>query len=255
MRIYPFNFVYLCLMLLGVAAVLLIWRSLRDKPEQTRKSFLVGLCAANIVLYFVYKGLLSVDAEFVAVSGLERFNWFNELPLQLCNINLFLIPIGVMTGKRGILGFSFFIAPLAALLALLFPEAAFVGYSLTQPRIIGFYLTHLLIVICGLSLLTLGFYCPDFKDFPGIVAAFIVLSLGAHIVNIVLRHTVCPQADYFFTFGADISILNLLWRLIPIPYVYLLPGLIVLLAYMTLVTFGVRAVMTAADKRAAEPVV
>ena len=248
MRIYPFNFIYICLLMLGAAATLLIWRSLRGRPQRTRERFLLWLCAANIVLYFVYKGFLSVDAEFVQVSGIERFNWFNELPLQLCNINLFLIPIGVMTRKRGILGFAFFIAPLAALMALMFPEAAFVGYSITQPRIIGFYLTHLLIVICGISLLTLGFYRPEFRDFPGIISAFIVLSLGAHIINTVLRHTVCPQASYFFTYGADISVLNLLWQLIPIPYIYLLPALLVLLAYMSLVTLCFRKSGTSAEE-------
>ena len=154
MQIYPFNIVYIFLMLLGAATLMLIWHALRDKPETTRKRVLVIICALNIVFYFVYKGFLSVDAEFLEISGLESFNWFNELPLQLCNINLFLIPLGVMTKKRGVLGFSFFIAPLAAMLALLFPEIAFTGYSLSQPRILGYYVTHLLIVICGLSLFT-----------------------------------------------------------------------------------------------------
>ena len=252
MQIYPFNIVYIFLMLLGAATLMLIWHALRDKPETTRKRVLVIICALNIVFYFVYKGFLSVDAEFLEISGLESFNWFNELPLQLCNINLFLIPLGVMTKKRGVLGFSFFIAPLAAMLALLFPEIAFTGYSLSQPRILGYYVTHLLIVICGLSLFTLGFYRPDFKDFPGIVAAFIVLSLGAHLVNIVLRHSVCPQANYFFTFGADISILNLLWSFIPKAYVYLLPGLLILLAYMTAITVLIRLVSDSSARRAAE---
>lgn len=248
MRIYPFNFVYICLLALGALLLLLMHRTLRGKPESVRKKYLLWLCAANIVLYFVYKGFLSVDAEFVQVSGIERFNWFNELPLQLCNINLFLIPLGAATGKRGIMGFAFFIAPLAALLALMFPEAAFVGYLITQPRILGFYLTHLLIVVCGISLYTLGFYKPEFADFPGIIAAFVVLSLGAHIINTVLRRTVCPQASYFFTYGADISVLNLLWRLIPIPYIYLLPALLVLLAYMSLVTLFFRKSGTLAEE-------
>ena len=40
------------------------------------------------------------------------FNIFNELPLHLCNINLFLIPLGVWKRNRSIMGFSFFVAPL-----------------------------------------------------------------------------------------------------------------------------------------------
>ena len=107
---------------------------------------------------------------------------------------------------------------------------------------LGFYLTHLLLIVCGISLTTLGFYRPEYRDFPGIIAAFIVLSLGAHLVNTILRNTVCPQADYFFTYGADISVLNMLWSVIPIPYVYLLPALAVLLAYMGAITLGFNTV-------------
>lgn len=240
--IKPFNFVHICLLAVGVGAIYLIWYKLRGKSEKTRERFLMGLCVANIALYFIYKAFLSVDAEFVQVSGLEKFNWFNELPLQLCNINLFLIPIGILTRRRGILGFAFFIAPLGAAMALTFPEIAFNGYSLLLPRMLGFYFTHLLLIVCGISLTTLGFYRPEYRDFPGIVAAFIVLSLGAHLVNTILRSTVCPQADYFFTYGADISVLNLLWSVIPIPYVYLLPALAVLLAYMGAITLGFNTV-------------
>ena len=144
--IKPFNFVHICLLAVGVGAIYLIWYKLRGKPEKTRERFLIGLCIANIVLYIAYKAFLSVDAEFVQVSGLEKFNWFNELPLQLCNINLFLIPIGILTRRRGILGFAFFIAPLGAAMALTFPEIAFNGYSLLLPRMLGFYLTHLLLI-------------------------------------------------------------------------------------------------------------
>ena len=125
--IKQFNFVHICLLAVGVGAIYLIWYKLRGKSEKTRERFLIGLCVANIALYFIYKVFLSVDAEFVQVSGLEKFNWFNELPLQLCNINLFLIPIGILTRRRGILGFAFFIAPLGAAMALTFPEIAFNG--------------------------------------------------------------------------------------------------------------------------------
>ena len=63
-------------------------------------------------------------------------------------------------------GFSFFVAPLGALMALLFPEPLFSGFSLLMPRIFGYYVTHAILVVCGLSLATLGFYRPDPKDIP-----------------------------------------------------------------------------------------
>ena len=160
------------------------------------------------------------------------FNIFNELPLHLCNINLFLIPIGLWKRNRSIMGFSFFVAPLGALMALLFPEPLFSGFSLFLPRIFGYYVTHALLVVCGLSLATLGFYRPDPKDIPRILKTFGLLAVGAHLINLLLRLTLCPEANYFFTYGAEISVLKLFWRIIPVPLLYGLPAPLILAGYM-----------------------
>ncbi len=172
MIIRPFNAAHLLLLALAAGAVVLLWVLLRGQPERCRSAVLIALCAANIIGFFVYKGFLSRDMQFLQASGLDRFNWFSELPMQLCNINMFLIPIGILTKRRSLLGFAFFVAPLAALMALVFPEAPFVGYSLWLPRMLGFYATHILIIVCGLSLVTLGFYRPQFRDIPGIAGTF-----------------------------------------------------------------------------------
>lgn len=235
MIVSPLNRTFLLLMLALLTAVWLLWFALRRASERVRAAVLLAICACNIAGFFVYKSFLSVDAEFLRLSGLERFNWLSELPVQLCNINMFLIPLGILTKRRSILGFSFFLAPLGAAMALFFPELPFSGFSLALPRILGFYLTHMTLILCGLSLATLDFYRPERRDFPGILAAFLVLAAGAHVLNTLLRPTLCPEANYFFTYGADISILNFLWNLIPIPFFYELPALLLLLGYMGLV--------------------
>ena len=49
-----------------------------------------------------YKLSLSMDAAYVRAYYPNGFNIFNELPLHLCNINLFLIPLGVWKRHRSI---------------------------------------------------------------------------------------------------------------------------------------------------------
>ena len=237
MIIRPFNAGFFLLMGFTVGAILLLWVLLRGQPEHRRAAVLITLCMVNIIGFFVYKVFLSKDAQFLVLSGLNRFNWFNELPLQLCNINMFLIPIGILTHRRSLLGFAFFVAPLGALMALIFPEMPFSGYSLWMPRIFGFYLTHALIIVCSFSLVTLDFYRPRPKDLPSVIGTFLALGFAALLVDVLLRHTVCPQANYFFVFGqdVDISILNLFWKWIPVPFLYELPALVILSAYMGLV--------------------
>lgn len=107
MIIRPFNAAYLLLLAFAAGAVVLLWALLRGRSERCRAAVLIALCAVNIIGFFVYKGFLSRDVQFLQASGLDRFNWFNELPLQLCNINMFLIPIGILTHRRSLLGFAF----------------------------------------------------------------------------------------------------------------------------------------------------
>ena len=85
--------------------------------------------------------------------------------------------------------------------------------------------------------MTLGFYRPQFRDIPGIAGTFFLLGIGALAVNFLLRHTVCPLANYFFVYGGDvdISILNLFWKWLPVPFLYELPALLILVGYMALI--------------------
>ena len=178
LSITPFRGLHLLLLLLTAAAALLIFLLLRKKPEARRSRLLIGMCLFNLALFTVYKLSLSMDAAYIRAYYPNGFNIFNELPLHLCNINLFLIPIGLWKRNRSILGFAFFVAPLGALMALLFPEPLFSGFSLFLPRIFGYYVTHALLVVCGLSLATLGVYRPDPQETHGSSRPLVCLPLA-----------------------------------------------------------------------------
>ena len=148
--ITPFQGLHLLLLLLTAVAVLLIFLLLRRKPEARRSRFLIGVCFFNLALFAGYKLSLSMDAAYVRACYPNGFNIFNELPLYLRNINLFLIPLGVWKRNRSIMGFSFFVAPLGALMALLFPAPLL--YGLPAPLI----LAGCMYAVCALSRLTRG---------------------------------------------------------------------------------------------------
>lgn len=107
MIIRPFNAGFFLLVAIMIGAIVLLWALLHGQPERWRAAVLITLCMVNIIGFFVYKWFLSGDAEFLQVSGLDKFNWFNELPLQLCNINMFLIPIGILTHRAPCSGLPF----------------------------------------------------------------------------------------------------------------------------------------------------
>ena len=54
----------------------------------------------------------------------------------------------------------------------------------------------------------------------------------APAADLLLRLTLCPEANYFFTYGAEIGVLKLFWRIIPAPLLYELPAPLILAGYM-----------------------
>ena len=250
----PFNTLFLLcfggFILLLIAASIL----LRGKSEKTKQTVLVAACVVTLIGYFIYKYLLSLDSDYnVITANMGGFNWWGELPLQLCNINMILIPIAVLRKSRPLMSFSFFLGPLGALMALVMPGNGFDGYSLLLPRMLGYYGTHFMIVIEGLALVCFGLYRPRFRDLPRALLAAFIISLCIFLVNMLLRWSgLHPKANYFFSVETEGNfLLDIFYGWIPYPFLYLLPCILILGGYMQLVTTPFALIDRARAKTAA----
>ena len=222
------------LLLLIVASLLL-----RGKSERAKQTVLVTACLVTLIGFFVYKYMLSIDSDYnVITADLGGFNWWGELPLHLCNVNMILIPIAVLRRNRPLMCFCFFLAPLGALMALLMPGSGFDGYSLFLPRMLGYFGTHFMIVIEGLALVTFGLYRPRFADLPRAVLTALAIAFGIFLINLLLRWSgLHPHANYFYSVETEGNfLLEIFHRWIPVPYLYLMPCVGILGVYMLLVT-------------------
>ena len=233
------------LLLLVLASVLL-----RGKSEKTRGAVLIAACVVTLIGFVFYKYYLSLDSEYNAITaGMGGFNWWGELPLQLCNINMIIIPIAVLKKNRSLMCFGFFLGPLGALMALLMPGNGFDGYSLLLPRMLGYYGTHFMVVIEGLALASFGLFRPKFRDLPKAALAVLVIAFVIFLLNLLLRWTgLHPKANYFFSVETEGNfLLELFHSWLPFPFLYLLPCIVILGVYMLLVTIPFEL----ADRRAA----
>ena len=238
---HPFNGVFFACFAPFLLLLVLAGVCLRGKSERTKKTVLVTACVLTLLGFFVYKYFLSIDAEFNEVTAsMGGFNWWGELPLQLCNINLILIPIAVLTNRRALMSFAFFVGPLGALMALVMPGTGFDGYSILLPRMLGYYGTHFMVIIEALALAVFGLYRPRFRDLPGTIAALLVVSLAVFGFNMLLRTTgLHPKANYFFSVETEGNpVLDLFYSRIPYPWLYELPSILILLPYMLIITAG-----------------
>ena len=222
------------LLLLVLASLLL-----RGKSEKTRGAVLIAACVVTLIGFGIYKYYLSIDSEFnVITAEMGGFNWWGELPLQLGNINMIIIPIAVLKKNRALMCFGFFIGPLGALMALLMPGNGFDGYSLLLPRMLGYYGTHFMIVIEGLALASFGLFRPKFRDLPRAALAVLVIAFVIFLLNLLLRWSgLHPKANYFFSVETEGNfLLELFHSWLPFPFLYLLPSFGILVPYMLLVT-------------------
>lgn len=225
---------------------------LRGKSEKIRRTVLVAASLVTFVCFFIYKYALSLDKEYSAITAdMGGFNWWGELPLHLCNINMIIIPIAVMRKSRPLMCFGFFVGPLGAMMALAMPGNRFSGYSLLLPRMLGFYGIHFMIVIEGLALVTFGLFRPKYSDLPRAALALFLVALAVFGVNMLLRTTgLHPKANYFFSVETEGNpVLEIFHSWIPVPFLYVLPCAGILAVYMLAVTFLLNLIFRNKDKK------
>lgn len=230
----PFNIVFFTVTLLFILLLIIGSVVLNKKDVKTCENVLVTISLLTMVGFFVYKLKLSMDVEYNELrANMGGFNWWNELPLHLCNINMVLLPIAVKLKKRPLLAFCFFIGPLGAIMALTMPGPDFSNVSILLPRMLGFYGTHFMVVIEGLSLGTLGLYKPKYKDIPMTCITLFLTAAVIHMINLTMRFSgLYDRANYFYTMETEGNgLLDLFHSLIPFPFFYLLPSLLVVAVY------------------------
>ena len=236
---HPFNALFCAVFAAFLLVFILLGLLLRHRSGETRGRVLVLLCLLTMAGYIAYKFALYRDSDYNHITAaMGGFNWWGELPLHLCNINMILIPIAVLRKSRPLMSFCFFLGPLGAFMALAMPGNGFDGYSLLLPRMLGYYGTHFMIMAEGLALAFFGLYRPRFRDLPKTVLTALIISFVIFCFNLLLRRTgLHPHANYFFTVETEGNpLLELFHRWIPVPYLYILPSVVILGVYMTLVT-------------------
>ena len=236
----PFNGVFFGCVAIFVFLLILstIWA--RRQSEATRKTVFIIICLLSFASFFVYKYFLSIDTEYdqVAYAEMGGFNWWGELPLHVCNVNMLLIPLAVLLDITPMKSFGFFVGTLGAGFAICMPAVGFSGYSILMPRMIGFYFTHFMIIVEAIALVTWGFYRPRFRDIP--YALLMVIGIAAVIfviVTLIRKTGLNPRANYFYLMETEgISLLNVFYQWIQLPFFYLLPAIGILSVYMLAVT-------------------
>lgn len=163
------------------------------------------------------------------------------LPLQLCNMAVFLIPLTLLLKKRVLYDFLFYVCALGAFIALIIPSSDYIGQTWSLMTI-SFFVFHSIIVIIPFLLAGWGFYrpAPTVKSVLRLSLVIFAVALFLHLLNLAFGKWLGVEADYFFTIIKYSAPRNpafeLFSRIIPIDLFYLLPGLLILWIYIPLIS-------------------
>ncbi len=238
----PFNLLFFILIACAVGLSFLLGKIMKGKSRDFRRNFLKIMYSCVFVFFFVYKYWLSKDAEYSNLcyeAGFGAFSWGKELPLQLCNINIWLMILAVIFDKPILYGFVFYIASLGAFMPMVAPALGFYGYSFLLPRMLGYWITHLAVFMESFLMAQSGLYKPKYRDVPLVAAMLVGVTFIIFCYDLVVSKTgLCPNVNYFYALGTEGNpVLNIMWNIVPVPFVYLLLGLAVLVPYQFLLTF------------------
>lgn len=146
--------------------------------------------AVTLAYLWGYKTLLSLSPEF-------DFQFWNELPLQPCNLIAILAILAAATDWQVLKNFCLCAGIPFAMVALLMPVDGFSQVPLFSVNAIGFYGVHGMALVLSVSFATLGGCRSRLRDIPGTAALLVGLGTAVHGVNVLLRATVLGGANYF----------------------------------------------------------
>lgn len=223
--------------LIGVIGLftLLFAHKVRNNPK--KKAYIIAYYIFLFIFYWVYKYFISIDVEYMKICGQDFFTWWNEIPLNLCNIILLFLPVAIYLENTPLLAFCFFCSFVGPLFATIMPGVGFDGYSLLLPRIFGYFFTHISLMFSGVVLVMTGLYKPRWKDLKSVLLIYIVTSIIVFGICEVMIHTGAnPYANFLFCMDPDgNAILEFFYSLIPLPYVYTLPLILIALPLFALI--------------------
>ena len=202
-------------------------------PDRFRRHFLAALALLSVIWLFIYKGLLWVATDY-------PFLFWNELPLQPCNVVALLsLPAALARGRiaRPLRAFCFYGGIVFALAAMAQPVDGFYDIPLLSVNAVGFYGFHGLVLVTAISFASWELYRPSLSDTPAVLLLLALLGGAVHLINLLLRATVYPQASYFYTCGLEGNpVMDWLLELIPVYFLFELPLLLLMALFCGCIT-------------------
>lgn len=218
-------------------------------------SLLIG--AGSIVgLYFLLRrvsakiqtivlGILSFSGIAAIIFNLVTWGSpYEYLPLHLCSLTALVLPFAVFTRSK-VLGNLLLLWSLGAVMALVVNTAQ-ANFEICSATFAFYYFPHLLEFGIPILLIALGLVKKDVKCIGSTLLITFCTLVMVHFANVALNSYFTAnqildpsgtliQVNYMYTIIPENPVLALFWSLIPYPFWYMLPVVLIVLVYLAMV--------------------
>lgn len=201
----------------------------------------LGRIAQNI-LFFVCAFLCCGGIFFRYAMGLSWTAHFDFATLamemlQVCNFNFLLLPLMLVPKFELARQYSILFSMTAALTTFLSPSSSWAQLPWYSATVLNSWLNHTFAVALPLFMMAARRLKPQ-KNYvlPVLGCVFLYFTVAAGVSwLLILKGVITRENSFSFIFSTDgIPFFELLYRLIPLPYFYLYPLLLLLAAYFYL---------------------
>ena len=225
-----FGIVHLTSLALAIGMMVGIYYLLKHKTEKTQR----------LVLF-----ILSLSGIAAIIFNLIRWNSPIEyLPFHMCSITAILLPIAILSKRRAL--------PNLLLLWLLGAVFALVmntqqaNYEILSDTFFFYFFPHAFEAGIPVLMFKLGLWKKDFRAIPSTVGLTLVIYTAVHFINELLNRYVLLKdivdssgnpifLNYMYTQKPVVPFMEMLWKIVPHEYFYLLLALPIIVVYLSLV--------------------
>ena len=190
-------------------------------------------------------GILSLSGIAAILFNLAMWGSpFEYLPLHLCSLNALVLPFAVFTRNKTLNNLLLLWA-LGALVALVVNTAQ-ANFILFSPTFCFYFFPHLLEFGIPVLMFRLGLVKKDFRCIATTLPITFIVYTLIHFANLALNHYLAAhhvtnpsgsvvQVNYMYSLQPENPVLAWFWSLIPFPYWYMLPVILIAAVYLCLI--------------------
>ena len=190
-------------------------------------------------------GVLSLSGIAAIIFNLVAWGSpYEYLPLHLCSLTALVLPVAVFARSK-VLGNLLLLWSLGAVMALVVNTAQ-ADFEICSATFLFYFFPHLLEFGIPILLIALGLVKKDMKCIGTTLLITVCALVVIHFANVALNRYftenqilnpsgMLVQVNYMYTIKPENPVLSLFWSLIPYPFWYMMPAVVIVLVYLLLV--------------------